>query len=310
MLPALYPLPLMTVRRHVPRRLTDPVAHHGEGPVWDVDSQRLLWVDMLAGRVMITELSGQTRAVAIPDPVAAFLRPSGGVSSGRVGSGGDWVVAAESSLWTINIDDVSAAPRKVLDLGLPAGMRCNDGATRYDGSLVIGVMAYNKDPGSGHVLTVTPDGGRHVSLAGTTIANGQQWLDELTVIFIDSTVPKIRRFSVNKAEQWINPVTVVDIPAGGGNPDGLCIDIEGGVWAAMWDGSAVHRWDSQGLLTDTVELPVPRPTSAALGGADFRTLFITTSAEELDRSAHPQAGSVFTVGVEIPGLPVLAWRSL
>ena len=112
----------MTVRRHVPRRLTDPVAHHGEGPVWDVDSQRLLWVDMLAGRVMITELSGQTRAVAIPDPVAAFLRPSGGVSSGRVGSGGDWVVAAESSLWTINIDDVnihSVVMRKSICLYFP-----------------------------------------------------------------------------------------------------------------------------------------------------------------------------------------------
>ena len=31
-----------------------------------------------------------------------------------------------------------------------------------------------------------------------------------------------------------------------GHPDGIAVDAEGGVWAALWQGSAVNRYDAQG----------------------------------------------------------------
>ena len=38
-------------------QLTEPIAHHGEGPCWLARSGEVAWVDMLAGRVLATSLA-------------------------------------------------------------------------------------------------------------------------------------------------------------------------------------------------------------------------------------------------------------
>jgi len=60
-------------------------------------------------------------------------------------------------------------------------------------------------------------------------------------------------------------------------------------------------------LVERIELPVAQPSSVIFGGADLRTLFVTTArekrpAEEL--AAQPWAGQVLMARVEVPGLPV------
>ena len=67
------------------------------------------------------------------------------------------------------------------------------------------------------------------------------------------------------------------------------------------------RLSPRGEVIATLELPVRCPTMPCFGGADLRTLFITTaragrSAEEL--AAQPLAGCVLTMAVDVPGLPV------
>jgi sugar lactone lactonase YvrE len=61
---------------------------------------------------------------------------------------------------------------------------------------------------------------------------------------------------------------------------------------ALWDGGAVHRDTSGGELDVRVELPVPRVTSCAFGGAGLDELFITTSREGLPGDTGA-AGSIF-----------------
>ena len=88
-------------------------------------------------------------------------------------------------------------------------------------------------------------------------------------------------------------------------PDGLTVDSEGCLWIALWEGSAVVRYDAQGKHIDTIEMPVPRPTSVMFGGEDLSTLYITSArymmeADEL--AQYPLSGSLFAVETNPTGL--------
>lgn len=61
-------------------------------------------------------------------------------------------------------------------------------------------------------------------------------------------------------------------------PDGMTVDLEGCVWSALWDGSAIAGFAPDGRQIERVAMPVPRPTSCAFGGADMLTLFITSAS--------------------------------
>jgi sugar lactone lactonase YvrE len=87
-----------------------------------------------------------------------------------------------------------------------------------------------------------------------------------------------------------------------GFPDGLAVYADGCVWVALWDGGAVHRYTPSGELDRVLELPVPRPTACAFGGADLADLYITTARTGPD-APHPLSGSVLVVPGAGKGLP-------
>ncbi len=108
--------------------------------------------------------------------------------------------------------------------------------------------------------------------------------------------------------------TLVDIDQPGVAPDGLTVDDEGGIWIALWNGAAIHRYAPDGSLLASVQLPVERPTSCAFGGPRRDTLFVTTARTDLDDDAlarQPHAGKVFAIdGLGTRGLPCLPYRGL
>jgi len=79
--------------------------------------------------------------------------------------------------------------------------------------------------------------------------------------------------------------TLVHVDQPGVVPDGLTVDDEGGIWVALWNGGAVHRYAPDGSLLTSVRLPVQRPTSCAFGGPCRDTLFVTTARTDLDDDA-------------------------
>jgi sugar lactone lactonase YvrE len=95
-------------------------------------------------------------------------------------------------------------------------------------------------------------------------------------------------------------------------PDGLTIDEEGGIWVALWNGGAVHRYAPDGSLLAAVQLPVQRPTSCAFGGPGRDTLFVTSARTDLDDDAlarQPHAGKVFAIdGLGVRGPPCMSYH--
>ena len=92
-----------------------------------------------------------------------------------------------------------------------------------------------------------------------------------------------------------------------GRPDGCAVDTQGNYYIAMYDGQRILKFAPSGKLLDDIPTPTRCTTMPCFGGEDMKTLFITTSsfmrsAEEL--KAQPLAGHVFSMEVEVPGLPV------
>ena len=79
--------------------------------------------------------------------------------------------------------------------------------------------------------------------------------------------------------------TVLHTP--NGEADGLAIDDEGGVWVALAGGAAIVRFDPDGELTHTVDLPGHMVTSLAFDGVE--TMYVTTR-EALLQLAAPIPG--------------------
>ena len=74
----------------------------------------------------------------------------------------------------------------------------------------------------------------------------------------------------------------------------------------MWGGWGVRCYSPRGELLRSIRLPVAQCTKAAFGGADLRTLYITSASIGLSdeqRAAQPLAGALFRVRVDVPGLP-------
>ncbi|WP_432485156.1 SMP-30/gluconolactonase/LRE family protein [Kineococcus esterisolvens] len=281
-------------------RITDRVVYHGEGPCWSPSWGGLRFVDMLAGDVLTLAPSGETVRRRYGD-VAAVVRPR---------AAGGAVVAVERG-FVLEDADGSLTPLPEL-WGAEAGLRMNEGGCDPDGRFYVGSMAYEQAGGAGEgrgsVFRLDPDGSVSTVLTGVTISNGLGFSpDGALAYYNDTPTGRTDVFDYDRDGGLTNrrPFAQVNDDSGANNPDGLCVDAEGGVWTALFGGSAVRRYAPDGTLDAVVEVGARQVTACTFGGADLDELFITTSRENLADDDDPAAGSVFRFVPGVRGLPVL-----
>jgi sugar lactone lactonase YvrE len=271
-------------------QFTEPCTFHGEGPFWDPANNRLLLVDMLAGTIVAVDAEGDTRRHRLAT-VAATIRAR---------RGGGYVLATENQFLLLGPDltEENALPPVFTD----SQIRFNEGGCDPQGRFYCGTMAYDETPGAGTLYRLDPDGSVSVTLREVTISNGLQWNRASdTVFYADTPTGRVDGFDFDPASgAFTGRRTFTDI-SGAGHPDGMAIDVEDGIWVALWGGSAVHRYDRAGRLDLVVDLPVSNVTACAFGGPDLRILFITTSRQGLDPADQPDAGAVFRYEAGVRG---------
>ena len=270
-------------------QVTDPVAYHGEGPVWSPKWGGLRWVDMLAGDILAL-IDGTVTRTHVSD-VAASVRPR---------QGGGAVIGVTRGF---ALEDPDGALHTLPELWSDANVRMNEGACDPTGRFYCGSMAYDRQRGAGKLHRLDPDGSVHVVLNDVTVANGLDWApDGRSAYFNDTETYRIDRFDYDTAEGLTNRQPFVDV-TGVGRPDGLTVDAEGGVWVALNTAGTVHRYTPAGRLDEVVEVPARKVTACTLGGDRLDELFITTSREGLDPGDDPLAGALFSVSVGVSGQP-------
>jgi len=273
-------------------QLTDPIAYHAEGPVWSERWGGLRWVDMLAGDVLSLAADGSIARRHVGG-VAACVRPR---------RGGGAVIGIERGFALAEPDGLLTP---LGELWSDEGVRMNEGGCDPDGRFYCGSMAYDERPGAGALYRLDPDGSTHLIHAGLTISNGLDWSpDGARAFYVDTATQRIDIVDYETGAGLARPRPFVEIDADLGAPDGLAVDREGGVWVALYGGSAVHRYGPDGGLDVVVEVGARQVTACALGGPDLDRLFITTSRENLEPGEDPLAGSLFTVEAGVCGQPV------
>jgi sugar lactone lactonase YvrE len=84
----------------------------------------------------------------------------------------------------------------------------------------------------------------------------------------------------------------------------MAIDSQDGIWIALWGGSAVHRYDSDGKLSAVIELPASKITCPAFGGPNHDRLYITSAGLGVSTEDEPAAGAVFVADPGVTGATV------
>lgn len=275
-------------------QLTDPVAYHGEGPVWSPSWGGLRWVDMLAGDVLSLAADGSVARRHVSEVVAAVRpRRSGGA-----------VFGIERGF---ALEDADGSLTRLPALWHDPGVRMNEGGCDPHGRFYCGSMAYDQRPGAAALHRLDPDGGTTVVVEGVTISNGLAWSpDGARAYYDDTATHRIDVFDYDAERGLHGRRPFAEIPDGG-LPDGLTVDEHGGIWVALADRGEVWRFTADGAHDGVVEVPVGMVTACTFGGADLDQLFITTSRENLPPDADPLAGSLFRADVGVRGLPVRAF---
>lgn len=272
----------------------------GECPLWHPLEARLYWIDITARNVHcfdpVTRLRQQWLLPSEPGCIA--WREGGGL-----------IVAMRSGVALLNTVDGS------LRLLLPAPydtekFRFNDGRCDAAGRLWVGTLVDARDSASGRLYCI--DHGRIREFAHpVTVSNGVAFsLDGKTLYHADTSAHRIMAYEFDLTSGLPGTGRIFKIFSDfrdshyGGRPDGATIDSEGAYWAAMYEGGSLLRLAQDGSLLEKITLPITCPTMLAFGGADLKTLFITSvrqkrTEEEIRRL--PLSGYVLAARVSVAG---------
>jgi sugar lactone lactonase YvrE len=271
----------------------------GEGPIWNPEEQALYWVDIHQKMVQRYDSNnGVVDKFSFDMAITVLgLRSQGGfVFASNRGFG----------LW----DGLTSQPYLLAhpEADKPHN-RFNDGATDSSGRFWAGTMYEGPEtdkPTEGRLYRLNPDHSVDLMETGLTICNGMDWsLDHKTMYLTDTLKRAIYAYDFDPFRGEIaNRRVLVQSEETDGYPDGLTVDSNGFLWVAFWGGWKVCRFDPQGKLERSIQLPVEYPTSVAFGGKDLNELYITSAWTALTDKQHrqqPWAGDVFRLVTNVKG---------
>lgn len=275
----------------------------GETPIWDRHHQCLYWVDIRAPALHRLDRDGAHRWWPMPEL-------SGAVVSAE---GGGVIIAQRRGI--VHFDPETGNIRHLLDIESPGiDNRLNEAKCDRRGRLWIGSMRDFGAATEGSLYRIDADLAVTRMLSEITIPNSLAWSpDNRFMYFADSATGLLKRFEFDLETGELGGGSIFIDKAEPGRPDGCTVDSEGCVWNARAGGGEVLRLTPDGEVVERVSLGgVTTPTACALGGPDLTTLYITTakqrlSAEEL--AAQPHAGDLFSITVDVAGLPEPSFRS-
>ena len=267
----------------------------GEGPRW-VDGH-LVFVDILGGSLYRADVErpGPAEKLASTAPL-----PLGAVAP--VASSPDtWVAAVGTGVALLGPDSELRWLGRPAEGGVPR--RMNDAACDARGRFWATCMGWEAEPGAGSVFRVEHDGAISTQIEGLTIPNGPAFTADGSGMFLaDSARGLVYRYELDPDGELGERTVFVEVHDG--QPDGMTVDDDGTLWAAVWGAGQVRRFDRDGRLVATYDVPASQPTAPCLAAG---RLFVTSAADGLPSDHTEPAGAVFAIEVDATAPPAAAY---
>lgn len=273
----------------------------GEGPVWRPEQGDLLFTDIIGRAILRWRPDAPLQRVALGRRLGAFApcRDSDAL-----------LAVSERAVMRLHVDFDSGAARWEslgVDAAIDADQIMNDGCCDAAGLFVFGSKALNESDAVGSMMRYGPDGLETLQ-GGFIVFNGPAFDPERTrVYYADTPSRRIMTARYDSATGAMGEAEVfAELAPEAGYPDGMTVDVEGCLWNAHWDGWRITRYRPDGSVERVIEAPVSRPTSLAFGGADLKTLFVTSARRGRDDAppaSEAGAGDLYAIALDVAGRP-------
>jgi sugar lactone lactonase YvrE len=255
-----------------------------EGLRWHND--RLWFSDMNACKVMSVDMKGNLETIQeTPGPCSGL----GWLPDGRLLI----VSMLDRRLLLMDVDGLSL----VADMMGLASYHCNDMVVDREGRAYVGNFGFDlsrgEAPKPAEIVLVSPDGNARVVADNLAFPNGTVITsDGKTLIVAETYGACLTAFdilpdgSLTGRRNWATFDSAV--------PDGICLDMDGGIWVASPVSKEVVRIQEGGKVTHRHSF-ANSAYACMLGGVKRQTLFVATSGVESG------SGCIEAVEVDVPG---------
>jgi sugar lactone lactonase YvrE len=263
-----------------------------EGPRWH---QGALWIsDMWAHKVHKIDPKGN-----VSDVVDVPQRPSG---LGFMPDGSLLIVSMADRCVYRN---VNGSLQLHADLSGTVNADVNDMIIDDKGRAYVGNFGYDifagEDPKDAELILIEPDGSHRIVASDMMFPNGMVLMNNGASLVVAETFGhRLTAFDRDAKGNLSNRRIFADL--GELTPDGICLDVEGGIWIASFATGDFARVVEGGNITDKFNVGARAAVACQLGGKDNRTLYCMTYSGQIeDIATGARLGRIETVTVKIPG---------
>ena len=194
---------------------------------------------------------------------------------------------------------------EVADLSRHAGGPCNYMFVTADGRAYVGNFGFDRHNGEpprlARLIRVDPDGSVSQEADELSFPNGMAITPDRRFLLVAETYAgRISSFRFGDGGRLADRRSFAELADF--EPDGICVDVEGAVWAADVKGHRVIRVLDGGRIDRTISTGERIPLACVLGGQDLRTLFVCTNTGFGPKMAAKRDGKIEIVRVDVAGL--------
>jgi sugar lactone lactonase YvrE len=277
-----------------------------ECPRWH--GGRFYFSDELSGRVLAVEPGGEPETVV-------DLRSRHGIDSSEVIAVGtgflpDGRLLINSMLERVTLVWDGSTLDTYADFTSITDTPINDIVVDADGRAYVSQIGYDVFHGEpfrqAPIMIIEPDGRTRIAHEAGLMSgpNGMAISEDGSVLVVaEPNAKRISAFDRDPFGALTGRRVFVQLEHA---PDGICMDVDGAVWAALPYGGGAVRILEGGQIDARVSVPPERGGKAiacVLGDEDRKTLYICCGFDMLDfeKSRRESKGSIWTARVSVPG---------